>query len=194
MHNNKEMRAFFDAAAAAWPSGECERGVREKILRRAGLQEGMTIADIGCGRGVMIEQLLQYKPRKLIEIDISREMIRLCEKDHPDVCAEYLCDDVLSASLPVLDAAIIFNAYPHLVHKHELAQKLADIVVKGGFVLIAHSTGRDVINSRHSSDDVAALSVDLLSPLDEYRYFENAFSRDDFEDSPELYFLKMTRK
>ncbi len=36
----------------------------------------------------------------------------------------FLCDDILTADLPVPDAVFIFNAYPHLLDKTALAKKL----------------------------------------------------------------------
>ncbi len=51
--------------------------VRDEIVRRSALSENRIILDAGCGKGVMVPHLLSTNPSRLLELDLSDEMIRL---------------------------------------------------------------------------------------------------------------------
>jgi len=151
------------------------------------------IADIGCGKGVMFEHLLQTNPAKIIAVDISGEMLRLAKDLFSDSRIEYVNDDFLDASLPMLDAAVIFNAYPHFLDKAALAKKLAQTIKRNGTVIIAHSRGKSKINGVHHGESVSRLSVPLESGEIEASKFLRFFVPDMIVDDDEIYFIKMSR-
>jgi len=189
----KDMAAFFDALAQGWDNSPGEYDKREKLVSMMGLPTGSVIADIGCGRGVMFEHLLKTGPAKVIAIDLSGEMIRLARESFDDERIEYLHGDFLDAALPMLDAAVIFNSYPHFIDKEALAVRLGQAVRKNGIVMIAHSQGRAVINGRHKGG-ASKLSVPLESAADEGGKFEEFFAVDILVDDEDIYFVKMRRK
>ncbi len=63
----------------------------------------------------MVPHLMYANPRQIIELDLSDEMMRL-NRDRwaGESRITFICDDVLTAKLPAIDAAVIFNAIPTL--------------------------------------------------------------------------------
>jgi len=193
MHNNIEMKEYFDRLAPAWTADESEKDVRDVIISMSGFKPGAVIADIGSGKGIMVPHLLTANPSCIIEIDISSEMIRLAKEQWKDERIKFLCGDVLQLDITPCGAAIIFNALPHFVNRKELAQKLALILNAQGTVIIAHSKSRKAINEIHREGVSETLSEKLQSPLEEYENFKQYFSLDNTEDSSRMYFIKMTK-
>jgi demethylmenaquinone methyltransferase/2-methoxy-6-polyprenyl-1,4-benzoquinol methylase len=158
---NAEMKAAFDTMAVSWTNNEKDYAIRERLTALIGLEKDSVIADIGCGKGVMLLHLLNTMPHRIYAVDISSEMIKRARELFADRRISFVNDDILTASLPMLDAAVIFNAYPHFIHKEALAKKLALHVKRGGCAVIAHSRSRHRINSLHKNANLDRLSVPL---------------------------------
>lgn len=193
MNKNKEMKDFFDNLAPVWEINEEEYGIRERLIDMIDLKKGSLIADIGCGKGVMFGHLLKTEPRKIIAVDISSEMLKYAKESFSDERITCINEDVLTASLPVLDAALIFNSYPHFIDKRALAKKLAEHIRPDGCIVIAHSCSKKQINGRHKEGSAVKLSVPLRSAQEEAQEFLPYFISEKFVDNDELYFLKMIR-
>ena len=191
---NNEIALFFDKLAPEWDNTPAEFDVREKLTSMMGLLPGSVIADIGCGKGVMFEHLLKTNPEKIIAVDISSEMLRSAQADFCDERIEYINDDFLDAALPALDVVIIFNSYPHFLNKKMLAEKAAQVIKKGGTMIIAHSRNKVKINGVHRDGNVFKLSVPLEDAAVEADKFSPFFAPDVLIDSEEIYFIKMLRK
>lgn len=195
LSDSDRMISFFNKLAPDWDDDPETFPIREEIIRRSYIPSVSTICDIGCGKGIMVPHILKTAPRQLIELDLSNEMTRLGKGRWNDPRLLHLCGDILTTPLPVLDAAIIFNAYPHLMDKKSLALKLYDILRTGGMVIIAHSRSREFINAIHRcSLPCEQISVPLKSPLEEYTHFEPWFQLKDWEDSQKLYYIKLLKK
>ncbi len=195
LSDTDRMISFFNKLAPDWDDDDETFTIREEIIRRSCILPHSTIGDIGCGKGVMVPHLLKLAPKQLIEIDLSNEMIRLGKKRWNDPRLLHLCGDILTMPLPVLDTAVVFNAYPHLMDKKALASRLSCALRHEGTVIIAHSRSREFINAIHQdSPPCEKLSVPLKSPLEEYLHFEPWFQLKDWEDSQKLYYMKLLRK
>ena len=191
---HKDMEAFFDGLAAKWNNAPSAYETREKLTSLMGLSPGSIIADIGCGKGVMFEHLLKSNPAKIIAVDISGEMIKLAKELYSDIRLEYVHGDFLDIPLPMLDAAVFFNSYPHFLAKEVLAEKLSRILKKGGAVIIAHSLSKEEINGTHKSEGIAKLSAPLEKAVVEAGKFQKYFTADTLIDNDAMYFIRMTRK
>ncbi len=194
MSCSQRIKDYFNALAPNWSAPEDESAAREAIVERAHIAKGSVVADIGCGRGVMIPCLLKTEPRELIEIDLSDEMIRLAREQWTDARIRFMADNIMDCVLPTLDCAIIFNAYPHIMHKDRLCENLAKHIRKDGFFVIAHSRGRDFINSHHTGKTVSTVSIPLKSAAEEYENFKEFFELEDFYDEQDGYFIKLKRR
>jgi len=191
---NKDMAAFFDELAPRWDNSPSKFETREKLTSLMGLSNNSVIADIGCGKGVMFEHLLKTNPEKIIAVDISGEMIRFAEELFNGNRIEYVHGDFLDVRLPMLDAAIFFNSYPHFIDKDSLIDKLAQVLKRGGTMIIAHSLSRLEINGMHKSDGASKLFVPLENAEDEAKKFQKFFTSDFLIDDEEMYFVKMFRR
>lgn len=158
----------------------------------ARIEEKSLIADIGCGRGVMFEHLLQTKPRGIIAVDLSGEMVARAKTLYRDERLMFINGDVLGAFLPTFDCAVIYNSYPHFADKKALAEKLKSHIRKGGLLIIAHSAGRERINGIHSGK-ASSISVPLRFAREEADEFLPYFTAEICVDSDDLYFIKLVR-
>jgi Methylase involved in ubiquinone/menaquinone biosynthesis len=190
---NKEIKDFFDGLASGWDNCPQEYEIREKLTQMIGFKKNSLIADIGCGKGVLFEHLLKTEPQKIIAIDLSGEMLKSAKELFPDERIIYINDDFLNVSLPPVDAAILFNAYPHFLNKKSLAKKLADSVRPGGYAIIAHSLCKEKINAIHNGGTVFRLSVPLKPANEETKAFLPYFLPEKIVDTNELYLIKMKR-
>jgi len=193
MPMNQDMAAFFDELAPAWDDVPTEYETREKLVALMGLPRGSVVADIGCGRGVLFEHLLKIDPAKIIAVDVSAAMLCFAAEQYNDHRLAYVHGDFLDAQLPMLDAAVFFNSYPHFLDKEALAEKLSRTLKKGGALIIAHSQSRAKINARHCGERTSKLSIPLESAKEEADKFQMFFSTDMLIDSGEIYFIKMRR-
>jgi SAM-dependent methyltransferase len=194
MSVNTEMEAFFDRLAPTWTDNADEYEVREKIVERMNLPADCVIADIGCGKGVMFEHLLKTNPRSIVGVDLSGEMLRHAQELYQgDARLSFIKADVLTVDLPELDAAVIFNSYPHFLDKKALAEKLAAHIRKGGSVIIAHSVSRSRINERHKGGMATVLSAPLEAAEKEAAHFVPFFIADMLIDDDDGYFIKLRR-
>jgi demethylmenaquinone methyltransferase/2-methoxy-6-polyprenyl-1,4-benzoquinol methylase len=191
---SKEVIDFFDGLAPKWENNPKEYNTRERIISMSLIRPNSIIADIGCGTGVMFEHILKTNPKKLYATDISGKMIQLAKNGNSDNRIEYMNGDLLKMSLPILDAAIIFNAYPHFMDKVALAKKLAQIIKKNGTAIIAHSVSKEKINAVHDGEMVSKVSVPLEDAKVEAAKFDDFFLIDVVIDNDEIYFIKMRRR
>ena len=194
MHMNHDMAAYFDKMAPTWDDAPAEYGRRDILISMMGLPPGSLVADVGCGRGVMFEHLLKVGPSKIVAVDLSQEMLRLAKERFPDSPIEYVWGDYLEAPLPMLDAAVFFNSYPHFLDKVHLAEKSAQVIQPGGALIIAHSLGRTAINAMHGGGMASGLSMPLESAEVEAGRFDKHFTADLLIDHSDMFFVKLSRK
>ena len=192
--NSKNMAAFFDRLAPDWDNSPHEYEIREKLTSMMELSPNSVIADIGCGKGVMFEHLLKTNPAKIIAVDVSGEMLRLAKSIFSDERIEYINADFLTIELPVLDTAVIFNAYPHFCDKDALVKKLTQTVKTNGSVIIAHSRSRASINGTHTGERASSLSVPLENAVIEADKFSTFFTADVLVDNDKMYFVKLIKR
>ena len=192
MNNQEHMRAFFDALAPKWQVAPDSAAVCADFVEKMDLPAESIIADIGCGKGVMLAHLLP-KARKLYAIDLSPVMIAGARAAFDDERIDFISGDFFELDLPLLDAAVFFNSYPHFLDKEALVEKLASQIRPGGVLVICHNASRQVINSRHSASHDFILSCELLPAVEEAQRFSAAFTLAEHIDSPECYFLRLVR-
>lgn len=192
-NEKSEMRAFFDSAAPSWDNHTDESKLRRRLVGMMDIKEHSLIADIGCGKGVMFEALLETRPRGIIAIDLSGEMVMHAKMLFHDERLMYINGDILGAFLPTLDCALMFNSYPHFKDKKALAEKLSKHLRSSGSLIIAHSRSRERINGVHKKVSLHDLSVPLRPAEEEAHEFLPYFKLDNYVDNDDIYFIKMLR-
>jgi ubiquinone/menaquinone biosynthesis C-methylase UbiE len=189
-----DMKSVFNGIAASWSNGTEGYEIRERIIDMAGLKKNSIVADIGCGKGVMFTHILKTCPAELIAVDISDAMIEGAKAAHKDKSIKYITGDVLSSELPKLDAAIMYNSYPHFIDKTALAEKLSRHIRSGGCLIIAHGRGREAINMMHSSLNMDNFSVPIETAEKEAAKFSPLFKSVKIIDDSEIFFIKLVRE
>ena len=184
-----KMAAYFDSKADSWDDRDCGRSpVLGAVVAMAGLGEGKRVLDLGCGTGVMVDSYLAADVDEVVGIDVSRRMVEIASEKYADEPrASFACADVYGfASDEPFDAVVIYNAYPHLLDKVALVEKVASLLAPGGRFVVAHGTSRHRINHRHGnlSEDV---SGELMPAAEEAAEWETRFDLDAIVDTPGFY-------
>ena len=140
-YTNMKSESYFNSIAEEWDDVRqtfFSEKIREEVLSRVNLQEGMTVADIGAGSGYMTEGLI-HTPASVIAIDQSEEMLNVMKsKFGKSAKVDYLKGD--SDHLPLEDNSVNYafaNMYLHHVETPLVAiQELFRIIKPGGKLII----------------------------------------------------------
>ena len=191
---NNYIAEYFDNLADGWDNCPAEFDMREKIMNLINVPIDAVIADIGCGKGVMIPHYLAKNPYAVFAVDVSSQMLFNAKKLFNDPRITYINADIIEADLSPVDVAVAFNSYPHLTDKETLCASLAKMVKPGGVFVIAHSRSRFFINRKHETITANAISVPLLSAEEETMRFAEMFDAEVSTDTDEFYFIRLRRK
>ncbi|MDL2257616.1 class I SAM-dependent methyltransferase [Eubacteriales bacterium OttesenSCG-928-K08] len=191
------IKQFFDKAAASWDTyngGETDKLV--SLLKAAHFPSHAKVLDVACGTGVMVEPVLTFQPIKLLAMDISPAMIEILESKYSALsCLQAAVQDFyLYDPDEQADVLIVYNAYPHFIDKQRFSAQIIKCLRPGGRFIIAHGSGRQVINSRHDSLDKPCISTPLLSCSEEASRLGSEFVYDVMLETEDYYILSGTTK
>ncbi len=150
-------KEFFDGYADKWD--EVNRYDRPEaafanLVDMLNLKKGDTVADVGCGTGVLIPYLLDKVGGEgiIYAVDVSEKMLTQLQKKYPHKNIRLIPNKAenLSSINDKLDAVICFSAFPHVEDKKSALLEAAKVLKKGGRFLIAHFSSRHDINDFHS--------------------------------------------
>ncbi|HEX6454235.1 MAG TPA: class I SAM-dependent methyltransferase [Trebonia sp.] len=149
-----ETRAFFAVRAADWDSkfGD-DMPVYAAAVREAGIADGGTVIDVGCGTGRAIPPLREAvgPSGTVLAVDLTPEML---EEARPK-CAMARAALVLADArrLPLADGAAdaVFAAglVTHLPDPVAGFAELARVTRSGGRLVLFHPSGRAALAARH---------------------------------------------
>ena len=165
------------------------------VLSLVDLKPGDSVLDLGCGTGVMIPFYLAAQAGKIVAVDVSEKMVeRAREKFGSEPSVELRAQDVLSLDEGErFDAVVIYNAYPHFFEKAALVEKVYRLVKTGGRFVIAHGSGKDVIN-RHHEAVAAGVSCGLRAASEESALWADKFEIEALVDTPGFYAFSGVRR
>lgn len=191
---NSGVKEFFNTRAEKFNNNFLDRQNKAKsILDLHLIKGGEKVLDIACGTGVLEDVLLQFGVGEIVAIDISENMIEYAKQLNTSEKVTFLATDIYSFTGSGFDTAIIYSAYPHLLDKAKLVQKLNKVLKAGGRFIIMHSTGYKSLNEMHSS-----LNEKLYLPLKpakkECKIFESCFDIDVIIDTEERYVISGVKK
>lgn len=161
--DKKKITEFFDRMAPEWDAGtEPNKEIIGIILDYAGIDEGVSVLDVGCGTGVLIPEYLERNVSRIIGIDISEKMIEIAKGKFTDPRVSFVCADAETASFDEkFDRCVIYNAFPHFPDPYALIKNLAVYIKPGGSLTIAHGSSREHID-RHHMEHARDVSVKLM--------------------------------
>ena len=187
---------FFDRLAPSWDADMVRNeAVVARILDAADVSAGVNVLDVGCGTGVLLPDYLDRGVASVTGVDISPEMIRRAmEKFGREPRVTLQIADVTETSFAVpFDRCVVYNAFPHFPDPALLLDRLADNLVPGGRLTVAHGMSRERIDAHHmgSAKDVSVglPSADALAGL-----FSKRFAVDHIVSDAEMYLVSGVRK
>ncbi len=193
------IEAYFDERADAWDETAAEKdGTKlSAMAERLGLKPGDTVLDVGSGTGVLLPHILRHvgSTGTVVGVDLARRMLRKAAVKgfgpRVSLLQADICRTPLSAGM--CDAVVCYSSFPHFQDKPAALRELHRVLRPGGTLAIAHTSGRDHINTRHAR--VPVLGNDLLPGEAEVRRLLTAAGFTDIavEDRPDSY-LVTTRK
>ena len=206
--NHDDRKQFFNDRAENWTEtcypdyaqgtgNETEEKIN-RLLSLIPLQAGDTVADIGCGTGILIHHLLDRigKEGHLIEIDYAEEMVRVNQQNNADERVSFLAEDVMALPLETAscNAAIAFSCFPHFDNQQKALEEIHRILCPGGVLAVGHFDSSEELNHFHHSTHPAVMSdklpdADSLARMAEKAGFEilQAF------EEPGFYFVSARR-
>ncbi|MGE9985920.1 class I SAM-dependent methyltransferase [Desulfovibrio sp. SGI.169] len=151
-------RDFFDAHAKGWEERNYPPRLRlrlEAMLERVSLSEGMTVLDVGCGRGVLQPYLRQRvgATGRLAALDFSSAMLEGAAQRYPFVWPLLARAERIPLLDGFVDALICFSAFPHIEDKKAAAREFHRVLKPGGRAYVIHLEGREKLNAIHDRHD-----------------------------------------
>ena len=158
--DKNEIIDFFDKLAHCWDEGNLRNEeVIAEILQKGGISKDKKVLDVACGTGVLFPDYIRLGA-DVTGIDISPEMVNIAREKFPDI--KVLCGDASEAEIENdFDAVMIYNAFPHFIDAKKLIRNLADKLIVGGRLSVAHGISEKELEKCHSGS-AKNISVPLL--------------------------------
>lgn len=183
----ENIKNFFNSMAKTWDDKNCDSQGAKKIIEQ--FKDNISnkeILDVGCGTGVLYEELLSSNAKSITCIDISNEMINCAKEKYPD--GNFICEDILDwQTNKLFDTIIMYNVYPHLQDKSKLRDKIYGLLNEKGMFIVAHGASREQINSHHQAHALG-VSQKLLKAHDEAEIWKEKFDINIIRDDNLYYF------
>jgi len=162
--NKQDIIDFFDQLAPSWDTNLIHDDERiGVILDYAGITKGLNVLDVACGTGVLIPDYLSRDVKKVTAVDISSRMIDIARSKFSDPRVQFLNADIETLDFPeAFDRCVVYNAFPHFTDPQNLVRLLAESLMPGGRLTVAHSMSRKAINAYHSRG-ASKVSIGLMS-------------------------------
>jgi ubiquinone/menaquinone biosynthesis C-methylase UbiE len=199
----KKRKEFFDELARQWDvehNGEEEKKrTWEYVCANIPLSLSETVLDVGCGTSRLVPVLQRFigKKGKLIELDISLEMLKIGKNRYIGSNLVFIQGDghLLPLKDHSIDTVICMAFFPHLADKERGMQAFARVLKPGGRLYIAHQMSREELNRFHGQVE-GPVGDDLLPEENTMRgLFQTAgFIKVEIREMPGLYLASGCRQ
>ena len=185
------------ANSSRWKEGaeECVR----RLARRAGIEQGDRVVDVGCGVGGATRLLRREFGARAFGLNISEEQLRTAHRlgnEDPYIKGDAHCIPLASGSV---DSVLSFNMFYHIAHKRAALSEMARVTRPGGMLafddwvltdqatesdrlqLLAHWNPEPVAWTTDVNllDDMRAAGYEILC-IDDYTHVGRTVMRDWF--------------
>lgn len=165
----ESRKQYFESFADEWDKNFTAEDLEilAFFLESFNIKIGNRIADLGCGTGVLFDNLRRkVGPSGLVVgIDFSRRMIHKAKLNFPfDNCMVIDADaENIPLKAGIFDMVISFAAFAHFSDKKKVIMEASRILKSGGSLIILHLLGsRELENHHHQAGEPVAM--DLLPP------------------------------
>lgn len=139
------MTNFFDNVAPIYDRFHFgARKTFDKIKSIVFFNPSDTIVDLGGGTG-RIARFLINKVQKITVVDISKKMLKQCQRRHPKL----YCAQAEAQSMPFadnsIDKIIIIDAFHHFPNQKQVVQEIKRVLIKNGKVIIEEFNPQKII-------------------------------------------------
>jgi cyclopropane-fatty-acyl-phospholipid synthase len=161
---------FFELVLGPWLKYSCcywsegindlaaaEREMLSLTCKRAGIQDGMRVLDLGCGWGSLTRWIAEHYPNThLTAISNSRtqgEYIRQRCDESGLSNVKVLTENVVEAEFePVFDCILSIEMFEHMKNYQALLAKIATWLSPGGKLFVHHFSHREFLYEFHAND------------------------------------------
>jgi len=198
MESRKE---YFESFADEWDKNFTAEDLEilAFFLESFNIKVGHRIVDLGCGTGVLFDNLRRKvgPSGMVVGIDFSRRMTHKAKLNFP--FSNCMVIDADTENLPlkagVFDKVISFAAFAHFTDKKKVIMEASRILKSGGALYILHLLGsRELENHHHQAGGPVAM--DLLPPRERMIQIleEGQFINASIADQHGLYLASAIRK
>ena len=105
---------------------------RKKRLDRFRISPNSKVLDLGCADGLNTSILLERGVKKIIGIDISRDLIKLARKNNPQAKFYVGSAEALPFKANQFDVVLVDSVFHHLLKYDKPIKEIKRVLVKGG--------------------------------------------------------------
>jgi len=189
------IKTYFNEKADVWDKmfAEKDRTKLESTAKRMDIKNGSIVLDIGTGTGVLLPFIVERVGKGAVyALDVAEKMLRKSKDKEYGSYVNYVQADIMSAPFITgsFDTVICYSVFPHFSDKSKALKEIFRVLKQDGRLYIAHTSGREAINTIHSSipgmkDHLLPDPIQMLELLN-----RSCFSNVEVEDKQENYFVK----
>lgn len=106
--------------------------LRKRRLKMFNISPKDQVLDLGCGDGLNIKLLKLFGVKDIIGVDISRFLIKLAQKNNPDVKFYLASADSLPFKANVFDVVLLDSVFHHLIYFPKVLGEIKRVLKAGG--------------------------------------------------------------
>lgn len=188
---NENIRNFFDNLAITYTHDDSK--LIDELLDSLFLTKSHRILDLGCGKGIISERLVNRNKGEVVALDLSSEMLKYAKEAIKDPHITFVNEDFYEYHSEKFDAIICFDAYPHFMDVEGFVEKANELLKEDGLLAIIHDIGRISLNEHHkrSAGKVSRL---LKEPNEEVKPFLKYFKPIELNESDHHYKMVMIKR
>jgi len=152
---DKDRKKYFESCADEWDKEFTAEDLEilTFLIDSFNIREGSTIADLGCGTGIMFDMLRRKTGDNglVVGVDFARTMIDRARKNFPFKNVFEVDGDVehLPLQEDTFDYAITFAAFAHFTNHIRVMEEVSRILKQGGAFHIIHLMGSKELEEYH---------------------------------------------
>lgn len=187
---------FFNMMASTWDEHNTSSTPERisLILKRAGVETGMDVLDVGTGTGVLLPALAEAvgSSGSLTAVDVAENMLAEARRKFAALtpAPRFMLTDVEEQPLPGrYDRIMLYCVFPHIhFPERTLSRLIRENLKPGGKIVIAHPVGREFINDVHHRRPIRSEGLPAASELCA-RLAAAGIAAETIEDSADLYLV-----